>query len=127
MFRVSASISIVIALFALLPAATAQAADAQRGRALYESRCDGCHNTGVHQRDSRKAQSYGAIREEVVRWNRSLNGAWTNEEIDDVTLYLNERFYSFDCPEAICGFKRSQAPAAADRALPTVRQARRAY
>jgi mono/diheme cytochrome c family protein len=112
MSRIATAVSIVAALFSLLLSPAAPAADAQRGRALYESRCDVCHNTGVHQRDSRKAQSYAAIREEVVRWNRTLNGAWTNEEIEDVTLFLNDRYYNFDCPEAVCGFKRSQAPAA---------------
>ena len=110
--RISTGTFLASAMLFLLLSSTAYAADAQRGRVLYESRCDTCHDKSVHQRDARKAQTFMAIREEVVRWNRQMGGAWTNEEIDDVTLHLNERFYQLRCPESICGIKRSAGPGA---------------
>jgi hypothetical protein len=80
----------------------AQAADAGRGQALYEARCDRCHGTSVHVREARKATSFQGVRTQVARWNTELGGAWSGDEIDDVTVYLNNRYYSFPCPEAVC-------------------------
>jgi hypothetical protein len=81
----------------------AVAADAVRGKALYEARCDGCHDKSVHNRIARKARSYEEIRNMVERWSRQVGrGTWTGEEIDDVTRFLNERYYNLPCPPAAC-------------------------
>lgn len=90
-------------------ACPAIAADAARGRTLYESRCDGCHSAGVHERASRKATDFEGIRAQVVRWNAQLGGAWRREEIDDVAVYLNDRFYRYPCPDALCGAGAARA------------------
>lgn len=95
----------LIALLALalsagwLPAALA---DAGRGGILYETRCSACHERSVHDRDARKAKSFDALRAQVLRWSAQAGGVWTAEEIDDVTLYLNERYYRFPCPQRLC-------------------------
>ena len=79
------------------------AADAARGKALYENRCDGCHDKSVHNRIARKATSYDEIRGMVERWSRQVGGgSWTGEEIDDVTRFLNERYYNLPCSPAAC-------------------------
>lgn len=80
----------------------ALADDAVRGRALYESRCDTCHDRSVHNRAVRKSRNFAEVRQWVARWNTELDGAWTDEEIDAVTRYLNERYYKFPCPARIC-------------------------
>ncbi len=94
---------VAAAAFAFVALSTsAMAADTARGRALYESRCDVCHSTGVHERASRKANDFGGIRLQVERWNKQLGGAWGRSEIDDVAVYLNDRFYQYPCPDALC-------------------------
>ena len=90
----------------VLPAA---AADVERGRNLYETRCNVCHATGVHIRQVRKATTFEGIREQVVRWNRELGGAWGMEEIDDVTVFLNDRYYFFRCPASVCRVGQANA------------------
>ena len=90
------------AFAAALAGAPAAAQDLSRGRALYETRCTACHETSVHQRSSRKAQSFASLRAEVERWNASTGGDWKRDEVDQVTAYLNERYYRFDCPPAVC-------------------------
>lgn len=80
----------------------AAGADAERGRALYETRCDGCHAESVHGRARREASSFESIRGWVRRWSGNLGLKWTAEEIDDVTVYLNGRYYRFACPPAAC-------------------------
>ena len=95
----------VAALAGALVLAAPTAASAQdpvRGKELYETRCVGCHSKSVHNRASRKANSFEAVRAEVSRWNKELGGAWKTEEIDDVTVYLNERYYKFQCPQTVC-------------------------
>ena len=95
-------IVLVFALLACCHAPLVQGNDAVQGRALYESRCDTCHETSVHNRTVRKSRSFDEVRQWVARWNVELGGAWKDEEIDAVTRYLNQRFYKFPCPARIC-------------------------
>lgn len=91
---------LIAAALALPPAALA--ADVSRGRDLYELRCQGCHAESVHARAKRTARTYEDIRAWVARWNKSLSLGWSAEEIDDVTLHLNTRYYRYPCPPAAC-------------------------
>ena len=98
---------IVAAAFASLLAVAAapgatQAADAERGRVLYETRCNACHESSVHNRKVRKAKSFASLRAQVLRWSEQVGGSWSAEEIDGVTLYLNRRYYRFPCPQSLC-------------------------
>lgn len=81
---------------------SATAADAGRGGTLYETRCRACHDASVHHRDARKARSFDALRAQVRRWSAEAGGAWSADELDDVTFYLNERYYRFPCPQSWC-------------------------
>lgn len=81
---------------------SASGADAQRGRALYESRCFNCHSESVHGRKTRVASDFNDVRRWVVRWNDNLGLSWGDEEIDDVAVYLNETYYRFACPPTVC-------------------------
>jgi hypothetical protein len=99
--------AVMLLACAALPA---RAADAERGRALYEARCDLCHGSSVHVREARKATTFDGLRRQVARWNAEIGGGtWSREEIDDVTVYLNNRYYFFSCPESVCGSGRAKA------------------
>jgi mono/diheme cytochrome c family protein len=98
--------AIVFLALSLAGPAAAQA-DAERGKLLYETRCSACHASSVHKRESRKAKSFTALRAQVLRWSAEGGGAWSAEEIDDVTQYLNRRYYGFPCPTTVC--KAAQA------------------
>lgn len=87
---------------AMCAPALAMGAEAGRGRALYDTACNRCHDTSVHARRARKAKSFPAIRAQVVRWSTELGAGWSREEIDDVTVYLNGRYYFFECPQLLC-------------------------
>ena len=78
------------------------AADPGRGSVLYETRCSACHASSVHQRNARKAKSFDGLRAQVLRWSAEVGGSWSGDEIDDVTLYLNQRYYRFPCPQSVC-------------------------
>jgi mono/diheme cytochrome c family protein len=79
-----------------------RAADAERGKTLYETSCGACHKDSVHRRSSRKAKSFESIRAQVARWSWEVGGSWSEDEIDDVAYYLNQRYYRFRCPPGVC-------------------------
>lgn len=83
-------------------ASAAQTADAERGKVLYETRCSGCHESSVHQRNARKAKSFAGVRAQVLRWSEQVGGIWSADEVDSVTQFLNRRYYGFPCPQSIC-------------------------
>jgi len=90
------------AIAALAVVGAASAADPTRGRALYEARCGSCHNESVHNDNSRKARNFEAARARVADFSTQLKTGWTGAQVDDVTVYLNERYYSFPCPPKLC-------------------------
>jgi hypothetical protein len=87
---------------AFAPTPDARAADAERGRALYESRCDNCHADSVHGRAKREASGFDSLRGWVRRWSGNLGLKWTDDEVDDVSVWLNGRYYKFPCPPTAC-------------------------
>lgn len=112
---VAAAIVVGLVLFFFTPAVGA--GDFDRGQLLYQARCVGCHDKSVHNRAARKAMTVEGIRAQVKRWDASMGGAWREDEVNDVTTYLNELYYRYPCPPAICPEKK----AASGRPLATAR------
>lgn len=84
---------------ALLSVACAgAAADAERGRLLYENHCQSCHDSVVHVRSQRRAASVPELVWQIARWERHLGLDWRFSEVADVLAYLNGRYYRFDQP-----------------------------
>ena len=71
------------------------AADAERGRLLYENHCQTCHTCIAHTRKNRKSQNINDLRYWTVRWSAELELGWGFEEIEALTLYLNNTYYKF--------------------------------
>jgi mono/diheme cytochrome c family protein len=78
------------------------AADTERGKMLYETRCIGCHTSSVHKRSARGPKSYDRLQAQVRRWSAEAGGSWSGDDIDDMTLYLNQRYYRFPCAHKSC-------------------------
>jgi mono/diheme cytochrome c family protein len=95
-----AAVAMLAAAFAWSP--LAPAADAERGRNLYESHCAQCHAESVHGREKRAATDFESARSWVRRWGANLGLAWTDDDVNDVTVYLNSRYYRFRCPATVC-------------------------
>lgn len=70
-------------------------ADSERGRLLYENHCMVCHESVVHVREDRKAASREDLRAWIRRWEQQLELEWEGSDIEDVTEYLNDRYYGF--------------------------------
>ena len=76
--------------------------DMGQGQLLYDFACDTCHDRSVHRRASRKAKSFGELREFVRRWSGELGTQWSDLEIDEVAKYLNDKYYHVPCPADVC-------------------------
>ncbi len=92
--RFPSGIATVLTVLAAAPALGAgQGFD--RGQALYENHCEACHEAGAHKPEKRRATSLGDLRARVAAWSMHAGLGWGSAEIDDVTRYLNRRFYRF--------------------------------
>lgn len=61
--------------------------------ALHEKNCISCHGTDVYTREDRKVTSYEGLGRQVRRCETALGLRWFDEEIDDVSAYLNSKYY----------------------------------
>lgn len=57
--------------------------------------CLSCHGTDLYVSSKRKIKTLPALRKEVDRWGDYYNPALSEQDVDDVTAYLNTNFYKF--------------------------------
>lgn len=99
--RTAPLIAFVIAAALVWPG-DLHAGDARRGLTLYDFHCNGCHDVSVHGREKRAATDFESLRSWVRRWSDNLGLGWSDDEVSDVTVHLNGRYYRYACPPADC-------------------------
>lgn len=67
-----------------------------RGQMLYENHCTACHESVVHIRETRRTRSLAALRGRVTHWADYLRLDWGADEVEEVTRYLDDRYYRFE-------------------------------
>lgn len=70
------------------------AGDPVRGEKIHAV-CLDCHGTGVYTSAERKIKSLKALRKEVARWGDYYSPALSEQDNEDVVVYLNTHFYKF--------------------------------
>lgn len=83
---------------ALLAGGAAPVAAQSRGELLYTTHCIACHNTQVHWRAKKQAADWTSLRAQVRAWQATAQLAWTDDDIQQVAVYLNEAHYHFPPP-----------------------------
>jgi hypothetical protein len=63
--------------------------------ALYQEHCIKCHGSEVYTRADRKVTSLDGLGRQVRRCETALSLRWFDEDIDEMTRFLNDRFYQF--------------------------------
>lgn len=86
---------VVLACAVLVSPTALLAQTFDRGEALYENHCKSCHESWAHERAGREAASLDAVRKRVAAWSVHSGLDWSDEEIGDVTGYLDRQFYRF--------------------------------
>ncbi len=66
-----------------------------RGELLYSTHCNACHTSKVHWRENKLATGWRSLKAQVRRWQANTDLGWSEEEITDVTRYLNATYYHF--------------------------------
>ncbi len=66
-----------------------------RGELLYTTHCIACHSEQMHWREKKLANDWPSLRVQVKRWQGVAQLQWTDDDIEGVARYLNERFYGF--------------------------------
>lgn len=80
----------------LISAASMAQGNAANGQKLYtQSKCNQCHGTEVFTRKDRKVSNLKSLEAQVRRCDSNLNTNWFDDEIHDVTAYLNKQYYKF--------------------------------
>jgi mono/diheme cytochrome c family protein len=76
--------------------AVLRAVEFDRGQALYENHCSACHDPQAHLAgEARHVETLADLRARVAAWSVHSGLNWSTEDVDDVTDYLNRRFYHF--------------------------------
>ena len=84
---------LLLALATILPAA---AADLENGDDLHFEHCTGCHDDSVYTREDRNVRSFERLGQQVRFCKDTIGLTWFDEDVDDVTEYLNQTYYRFE-------------------------------
>ena len=80
----------------LITSVTFAGGNAANGQKLFKaSKCNQCHGTEVFTRKDRKMKDLAGLEAQVRRCDSNLNTNWFDDEIIDVTAYLNKQYYKF--------------------------------
>jgi mono/diheme cytochrome c family protein len=66
-----------------------------RGQLLYTTHCGVCHTSQVHWREQKKVTDWNSLVVQVRHWQGIAGLGWSEDDIRDVSRYLNDQFYSY--------------------------------
>jgi mono/diheme cytochrome c family protein len=66
-----------------------------RGGLLYSTHCSACHNSTIHWREQKLATDWKSLKAQVRLWQGYTKLRWSEQDIMDVTAYLNMHYYNF--------------------------------
>ncbi|MEE9551590.1 MAG: cytochrome c [Gammaproteobacteria bacterium] len=72
-----------------------QGADINNGKQLHAENCMRCHQPEIYTSNNRKVSTFIQLRKKVEQCELINELAWFEEEVDDVTAYLNATYYLF--------------------------------
>ncbi len=82
-------------LLSFLLITTTQAADIENGQSLHNENCVRCHQPTLYQKEDREIKTLQQLHERVLQCELANDLAWFEEEVDDVSEYLNVNYYLF--------------------------------
>ena len=93
------TVLILSSLLLTIPAlAVSSTGDAANGKRLYEEhpdKCLSCHAKGEQFSKSDRAKDIKQLEARIRMWDVKTKTNWYEDELKDVTAYLNKRYYHF--------------------------------
>ena len=87
---------IFLYIITLLLLQNASAVDIESGEELFnEAACMDCHNSVDFKKDAKKISNLKKLHTSVQACQISNDVAWFDEDTEDVTEYLNQKYYKF--------------------------------
>lgn len=68
----------------------------QRGQALHDTICRGCHEDNMYTERHLSRNPYFDLRMQTRLWSEVVNVKWSEGEIDDVVYFLKQTYYADD-------------------------------
>lgn len=99
--RHAVMLAALLLLGALAPLSSPRAQ--ARGELLYATHCIACHTAQIHWRDKKLATDWDSLKAQVRRWDEAASLRWNDDDVLEVTRYLNESFYGFPPPTGPVG------------------------
>ena len=72
------------------------AVDLENGKSLHDENCLRCHDESKYTRKNRIVKNFQQLYERIKQCELMAELTWFDEEIADVTAYLNNQFYYFN-------------------------------
>jgi len=88
--------TLIIMSILMLPLVTVKAEDINYGKKLHQENCLKCHKPELYERADRTVKTLKHLRSQVLFCAVNNDVEWFDEEVDDVTAYLNTFYYLFD-------------------------------
>ena len=89
-------IAVCLALFGVCPTVHAQNDQGRTlGELLYSTHCSTCHSVEIHWRANSLSSDWNSLKAQVRRWQLNIGLGWSEDEVTDVTRYLNNAYYNF--------------------------------
>lgn len=75
--------------------ASSNANDIKNGNKLHTDNCTRCHDTSVYTRANKRVKTLPKLDSQVRMCKNNLGITWFDDEVEDVTVYLNKNYYHF--------------------------------
>ena len=102
--------SIALSLMVISTSNAQQEPASTGGALLYQTYCIACHTEQIHWRDRKLAVDWPSLRQQVSRWQANSRLQWTDDQINEVTRYLNGAMYHFPEPQQRADTRRADHP-----------------
>lgn len=76
-------------------ASSAVGLDAHPGKTLHDAHCISCHDAKVYTRPERKVLDYTQLAAQVKRCDANLGSRLFDEDLAQITDYLNQAYYKY--------------------------------
>ncbi len=71
------------------------AADVKNGDKLHADKCTKCHDSSIYTRANKRVKTLPKLGTQVRMCKNNLGITWFDDEVEDVTVFLNKNYYHF--------------------------------